>query len=886
VGKPTALSESTGRKSGASNVIPKALGPYQIISEIGRGGMGLVLKGRDDALKRDIAIKMLLPDARESSTKEMRFIMEAQIAGQLEHPGIVPVHYLNWDASGAGFFSMKLVSGTSLHELLERWHKTDTKVRAEFPLTRLLSIFERVCEAIDFAHAHRVVHRDLKPANVMIGDHGEVWVLDWGLAKVLGAPEIPTEENRPEEKPRPARISKSKIDGPIAGKIDSKALNEVGESNLTMDGMIVGTPGYMAPEQIAGDEKIDERVDVFGLGVLLYEILSGHTPFKGASVKDMLVNTAKGKIIPLPRHVHGRRLPKAIVAIVQKCLARERKDRYESVAELLRDLRAYASGDSISALPDTAAERFKRFARRNARSLVWAGIAGAALLAVIIVAGIVVGKQELETKNEHAQRLQAELDKQLAQSATAEKELQAREAKQAQEAEHAKRLQAELDAQRALNASAEKNQKRVAAFAPYAQATDLLMRGQLFENATKLLNDALTIDPEFEEAQFALGEALRCAGKPGPAGAAYLRADQLSRKLANRPNLQALIAAGFCFDSAGSYAEAEDAFALAEKEGASDPLALVGHAFRCGNHCQFKEAYQAAEKAVQAAPHLWEAHVGLGYALDRCVVDGLLPKHPTIEKSIAELRRALELSPRQTVTLTWLCLALQAQDEKRNEAESRELFDRALDLEPHNPGLLFIRAGAYAKEGKPDLAKASLEAARRENAAPSLLLQYEAEQAVSVGDFEKAFQALGRIVKETRGWPVHTAAWLTIAINAKHGKEMQTEFDRFFKENPDYWQVFYIRAHIKCMQGDFNGGIQEAKEGLKQAPYNAILLRGWATWACLVGNFTDAATAAQKLWDSNPDLYNAWLSAMKRDRPNLTEGLTRIDAGLKRESKP
>src|SRR5262249_16278321 len=160
--------------------------------------------------------------------------------------------------------------------------------------------------------------------------------------------------------------------------------------------------------------------------------------------------------------------------------------RYESVAELLHDLRAYASGDNISALPDTAAERLKRFARRNARSLVWAGVAGAALLAVIIVAGIIIGKQELETRNEHEHRLQAELDKQLAQSATAEKERQAREAKQAQEAEHAKRLQAELDAQRALNASAEKNQKRVAAFAPYAQATDLLMRGQLFENAAKL----------------------------------------------------------------------------------------------------------------------------------------------------------------------------------------------------------------------------------------------------------------------------------------------------------------------------------------------------------------------------------------------------------------
>ena len=810
------------------------LGPYHILDEIGRGGMGLVLKAHDGALKRDVAIKILLPDARKNPTHELRFIQEAQIAGQLEHPGIAPVHLFSRDDQGNGFFSMKLVSGQTLEVIVDKWHAGDAEIRAEFPLTRLLSIFERVCETIGFAHSHRVIHRDLKPANVMIGEYGEVWVLDWGLAKVLGEPD-PREAAAAAE--NSAAVADSNIAAAVAdpstpekpGKVRSskdlaahKRLAKL-ESNVTLDGTVVGTPGYMAPEQAAG-EAIDEGVDIFGLGTLLYEILTGGAPFSGKTVRELLINSAEGRIKPVPKFVRGRPIPRPLAAIAEKCLSFERRDRYASAADLLADLRACAAGEPVAALPDSSAEKLKRFARRHGRGLAWAGAIGLVMLAIVAAAAVRVWRQDTVAREEREKRLQAEVEKKTAEAASVQKDEHARQLEIEREAERTQRLQAELDKQKVLAAGAEKAQRRLRAFEPYTEAMDLLMRGQLPERSAEFLRRALAIDPEFEEAQYALGEALRYSGVPAEAATAYLKADQLSRALSGKPNLKALLGAGFTYDGAGMYVEAEDAFIAADSGGSNDPLAVVGRIFRAEHTRKMKEACAVAEDVTKQAPHLWETHFALGYTLLEGVQDGLFPPEPTSTRALAELRKAQELSPRQAEVVSWLALGL-ARIGKTSEALDN--FNQAIALEPKNGNRYVQRwsfnwdlnhASASSTAGMQDL-----ETARRLGAPAMALKICEVRLVLANGDYEKGFNMFGEIAKDAHDWPSFTANWATLGVSLNHADEVRPVIERLEKNCPEYFATFVLRSML-VQASDLGAALRIIDDGLKIAPYSDALL--------------------------------------------------------------
>ena len=248
-----------------------------MLGEIARGGMGAVLRGRDPDLGRDLALKVLLDQHRDRSDLVDRFVEEAQICGQLQHPGVVPVYELGTLADHRPFFTMKLVKGQTLAALLaERSSPT-----AELP--RFLSIFEAVCQTMAYAHARGVIHRDLKPSNVMVGSFGEVQVMDWGLAKVL-----PKEGSRRES---PRRLRSTRRSWP--------RLRSNGDSDLSQAGSVLGTPAYMAPEQARGEtESIDRRADVFALGSILCEILTGSPAFVGGSAIEILARRGPGR--------HGR----------------------------------------------------------------------------------------------------------------------------------------------------------------------------------------------------------------------------------------------------------------------------------------------------------------------------------------------------------------------------------------------------------------------------------------------------------------------------------------------------------------------------------------------------------------------------------------------------
>ncbi|MHC4551107.1 MAG: tetratricopeptide repeat protein [Planctomycetota bacterium] len=288
-------------------------GRFEILGELARGGVGHVLMGRDVDLGRDVALKVLREGFCGNPELIQRFVDEAQIGGQLQHPGIVPVYELGLQDEERPFFAMKLVKGHTLAALL--------KERAE-PRRRLLQVFELVCQTIAYAHARGVIHRDLKPSNVMVGAFGEVQVLDWGLAKVLARGGIADERPAPE-------IDVTRI----------ATRRSTGEGSESIAGSVMGTPAYMPPEQALGEiDAMDERSDVFSLGAILCEILTGEPPYTG---EDLLVQAAQARLDDALERLDACEANEDLVQLTKRCLEPRRTQRPRNARVLAATTHAY-----------------------------------------------------------------------------------------------------------------------------------------------------------------------------------------------------------------------------------------------------------------------------------------------------------------------------------------------------------------------------------------------------------------------------------------------------------------------------------------------------------------------------------------------------------------
>ncbi len=341
---------------------------YRQLGEIARGGMGAILRVRDEALDRELAMKVVLgEDPTEPGSPApvgpltRRFLVEAKITARLDHPGVVPVHELGADEQGRPYFTMKLIrGGQTLAEVFRRAHGDDP----EFTLPRVVQIFVRILEALAFAHQKGIIHRDLKPANVMVGDFGEVYVMDWGLAKVVGEADEPLN---------------------LPGRPEGAA------TGLTEAGQILGTPAYMPIEQ-ARNEALDARADVYAVGAMLYEFLGGVHPFgdRGQTVTtgQILVGLVTGP--PAALAGLAPRAPPEILSIVNKAMARERTDRYATAAEFARDLRSFVEGRVVRAHEAGAWAEIRKWIGRN-RALAGASATALLLLVAGLVASITLG---------------------------------------------------------------------------------------------------------------------------------------------------------------------------------------------------------------------------------------------------------------------------------------------------------------------------------------------------------------------------------------------------------------------------------------------------------------------------------------------------------------
>ena len=354
---------------------------YAIETEVGKGGMGAVMRIHDRHLHRRLAMKVLLERSapRDEEEKRLahqllgRFLEEAQVTSQLDHPGVVPVHELGLDQNGKVYFTMRLVKGRTASDVFALAREE----QEGWTTTRALEVVLKVCDTMAYAHDKGVLHRDLKPSNVMVGRFGEVYVMDWGLAKVLGQADRHDLRIRKDESTGVSRIDSAR-------RRDEES--DAGSSVVSMDGQQLGTPSYMPPEQ-ARSEPLDQRADVYAIGAMMYELLTGRAPYTAPGARPSPYRILNEVIDGPPKRIEdlAKGVPAELVAIVERAMHRERDGRYANVLELAADVRAFLAQRVVKAYRTGAIVEMKLWVRRN-RALA-SSLAAAVLILVAGIAG-------------------------------------------------------------------------------------------------------------------------------------------------------------------------------------------------------------------------------------------------------------------------------------------------------------------------------------------------------------------------------------------------------------------------------------------------------------------------------------------------------------------
>ena len=356
---------------------------YQVLWAHAKGGLGEVCMAEDTELHRRVALKEIQAKHAKNPVSRDRFVAEAEITGNLEHPGIVPVYGMGTYLDGRPFYTMRFIKGEDLATAIRRFHSGRAPSFTGLEFRSLLRKLIDVCNTVAYAHSRGVLHRDLKPGNIMIGPFGETLVMDWGVAKMIG------------------RSDDTEIDHaePTSDSGESAFRPQIGRSLVTLAGQAVGTPAYMSPEQAAGKlDALGPASDVYSLGATLYVILTGHAPFQGG-VQAVLRLVQEGRIEP-PRQFKPQ-VPEALDAICRRAMALEPSQRYPSALGLAADIDRWLADEPVSAWRDPWPDRARRWVRRHQPLVAgWAAAVGVALVAL----GLAVPVLSLAWRNELAAR--------------------------------------------------------------------------------------------------------------------------------------------------------------------------------------------------------------------------------------------------------------------------------------------------------------------------------------------------------------------------------------------------------------------------------------------------------------------------------------------------
>jgi eukaryotic-like serine/threonine-protein kinase len=342
---------------------------FRILRPHAQGGLGAVFVAMDTELHREVALKQILDRHADNPTSRARFLLEAEVTGGLEHPGIVPVYGLGAYSDGRPYYAMRFVRGDTLKEAIDQFHQAAARDqdpgRRSLELRTLLRRFTDVCNAIEYAHSRGILHRDIKPGNIVIGKHGETLVVDWGLAKAQGRTDAA--ESLEERMLLPSLVS---------------------GSAETLPGSAMGTPAYMSPEQARGDlEHVGPRSDVYSLGATLYCLLTGRPPLEINDLGAMLRAVQQGEIPP-PRQV-APTIDRALEAVCVKAMALQPEDRYETPRALAEDVERWMADEPVQAHPEQSLERLGRWLRQH-RTWTYAAVAALVGISLAATIGVVV----------------------------------------------------------------------------------------------------------------------------------------------------------------------------------------------------------------------------------------------------------------------------------------------------------------------------------------------------------------------------------------------------------------------------------------------------------------------------------------------------------------
>jgi serine/threonine-protein kinase len=367
---------------------------FRVLRPHARGGLGEVFVARDQELNREVALKEIQDRHADDPESRSRFMLEAEITGGLEHPGIVPVYGLGTYAEGRPFYAMRFIRGDSLKEAIERYHASEELARdagkRTLELRALLGRFIDVCQAIDYAHSRGVLHRDLKPGNIMLGNYGETLVVDWGLAKPL-----------------------EKLDGTVPSVEGPLRPTSLSSTGGTVAGGALGTPQYMSPEQAAGRmNDLGPASDVYSLGATLYCLLTGRPPFTDSDLGTVLHKVQQG-YFPPPRQVRAD-VPRPLEAICLRAMALLPEDRYASPRDLARDVERWLGDEPVSAWEEPWGVKGRRWVNRH-RTLVTGAVAALLVAATSLAGGLLLlaqANERLRAANERERRAREQAQEQ------------------------------------------------------------------------------------------------------------------------------------------------------------------------------------------------------------------------------------------------------------------------------------------------------------------------------------------------------------------------------------------------------------------------------------------------------------------------------------------
>lgn len=830
---------------------------YVSAAELGRGGMGVVLKVRDADLRREVAMKVVRSDRAQPGTQNgnavlRRFIEEAQITGQLEHPNIVPVHELGADADGRVYFTMKLVRGRPLNDVIKSLRAGDKATLDEYPLDRLLGVFMKVCDALSFAHAHNVIHRDLKPENIMLGRFGEVLVMDWGLARILNQPEAPGVE----------------VTGGI--ETDSSQRRLEGDSRpsaLSMEGTIAGTPAYMAPEQARGQvSRIDQTTDVFALGAILYELLILRPPYQGEGGTQIIERAAEGEIVPPAERaakdpelrqrlarLPGGKVPPELEAIAMHALSYRQERRYPTAKALKEDVENYLAGRPVTVRQDPLPVRAAKWVRRHPTLSMSSAAAAAVILISVASIMFLVAQARKEALEQEGQLLatakiaEDEAKKRaLAEGETARRERELRDAAVAREQALARRAKA-AEFFRVGTEQAERARDMM----------DPTLRDRAKAEATQTLRRAALTDHDYIDPWFALGRlhhfffdqsALEC----------YEKVDFLARQEGSRGDARSLVYAGdFARLHLQEVKQAREYYERASLIAPDDPLALVGRGYVDLLDGEFASALEHAQRSRTIDASLWEPYLLEGIVRASLFRKGERELNNLFDPALAEelLSQGLLRSSREGVLFNERGTA---RLELGRIADAHADFVRACELMPGaiepviNLSISFMRQARLAEslmviQRLIDDGTANVQAWMQFG---TILLQ--------VGRVDDGVAALNRSLELRPGRPAPLTNLSLAESWRMNFAQAESLALMAVASEPQYVTAYIVLCEARLGMKNFVGALEAADKALELRPDWAVAHIVRSKTLAYTGRFEEALEAARHAVKGQPESDDSW----------------------------